>query len=571
MVRVHGTLPAVYAGLIDDDGEVDADVVIYVLNGDEVPAHTNGHQLSVAVVAGSLSAVVTSLLSHGFHDVWSGEDTATAAATNVARLLRMAQPLRLFVVQQGLAQMVSFEARYDYDIDKDTLQWNITHRKMFGYDTVENHFDWWSQRVHPRDHERVLKSLNQAIAERRREWSDEYLFRRADGRFAVVVDRGLFMAGEDGRTVRMVGAMQDVTEERTLRAQSLWRERMASLGSLANGTANEMRQPLMAINANLHVLRQASHSPAQLAAIHDAEVATELLTDLMRGMQLLSGENNESPSINVVDLVRAAIAVVRVELRERGDVFAHFSPTHPVQGSDHALLHVVVSILRHCADAVVQHRGSNVQVHVGADRHEGASFTCITIRHQSFIPPERFAEPILTNGNVGMTSTANLLKPMNGFVRIDAKPTETVATVFLPAQRGSQTSTTTDEQTTVPALLVVEADELMSQLLSRWLGRLYRVDMVSTAEQAVQKLEGGHRYDVLLSDVGLMVGGSHIEDVVCARFDTQVASVLLMTADIDATGTAQPLLVKPFDLATARKAIDEVLAKKRITSLPPPR
>ena len=45
-------------------------------------------------------------------------------------------------------------------------------------------------------------------------WQDEYRFRRKDGTYALVADRGWMVRDASGKAIRMVGAMQDVTERK---------------------------------------------------------------------------------------------------------------------------------------------------------------------------------------------------------------------------------------------------------------------------------------------------------------------------------------------------------------------
>jgi two-component system sensor histidine kinase/response regulator len=42
-------------------------------------------------------------------------------------------------------------------------------------------------------------------------WSEEYRFRRADGAYSTVVDRAYMVRDAEGRPVRMIGSMSDIT------------------------------------------------------------------------------------------------------------------------------------------------------------------------------------------------------------------------------------------------------------------------------------------------------------------------------------------------------------------------
>ena len=65
------------------------------------------------------------------------------------------------------------------------------------------------------DQQRVDKSFFAALQDPGTgRWRDEYRFRKADGAYAYVVDRGHILRDADGRAVRMIGAMLDITERR---------------------------------------------------------------------------------------------------------------------------------------------------------------------------------------------------------------------------------------------------------------------------------------------------------------------------------------------------------------------
>ena len=58
-------------------------------------------------------------------------------------------------------------------------------------------------------------------------WQEEYRFRRADGTWAEVFDRGFLLRDAAGRAVRMIGAMQDITARKQAeRHQQLLTEKL---------------------------------------------------------------------------------------------------------------------------------------------------------------------------------------------------------------------------------------------------------------------------------------------------------------------------------------------------------
>ena len=107
----------------------------------------------------------------------------------------------------------SKEAVWDWDLVSDRLIWDEGTGPLLDYqrsqlgDTVS----WWYERIHPDDRERILASLNAAIAESRDAWTEEYRFRRADDSYAVVQDRAHIARDETGAAFRVISGMSALT------------------------------------------------------------------------------------------------------------------------------------------------------------------------------------------------------------------------------------------------------------------------------------------------------------------------------------------------------------------------
>ena len=117
-----------------------------------------------------------------------------------------------------LAHKATREVVWDWDIIHDRQQWNEAGTAVFGWsDIVESPqtAGWWVERVHPDDRQRVDEGFF-AVVENPADnfWHDEYRFRKSDGSYADVIDRGYVLRDAEGKAIRMVGAMQDTTERK---------------------------------------------------------------------------------------------------------------------------------------------------------------------------------------------------------------------------------------------------------------------------------------------------------------------------------------------------------------------
>jgi two-component system sensor histidine kinase UhpB len=79
--------------------------------------------------------------------------------------------------------------------------------------------NWWRNNLHPDDKERVIGKLDAKLTEGSTIWQDEYRFRCKNGNYKTVLDRGYIIRGAMGEPERLIGAMQDVTEQRTFQQQ----------------------------------------------------------------------------------------------------------------------------------------------------------------------------------------------------------------------------------------------------------------------------------------------------------------------------------------------------------------
>ncbi len=105
---------------------------------------------------------------------------------------------------------------WDWDLAGNTLWWSEALETLFGYDRdeLEPGIESWTTRVHPDDHDRVVSGIYALIKAGGQVWSDEYRFKRRDGTAAYVLDRGFVMRDAQGKVVRMIGAMMDITERK---------------------------------------------------------------------------------------------------------------------------------------------------------------------------------------------------------------------------------------------------------------------------------------------------------------------------------------------------------------------
>lgn len=113
----------------------------------------------------------------------------------------------------GLISKATNDVIWDWDLITDNIWWNESFKTSFGYKAseIEPAIESWYNRIHPDDREEVVKGIHQVIDNGGKQWSDEYRFRRSDGSYAIVLDRGYALHDEDNKPYRMLGSMLDIT------------------------------------------------------------------------------------------------------------------------------------------------------------------------------------------------------------------------------------------------------------------------------------------------------------------------------------------------------------------------
>ena len=103
---------------------------------------------------------------------------------------------------------------WDWDIKNNEFSFNKGIQGIFGYNKEEvgNTPKWWFDCIHPEDIIRISVSIYSFLENKSQKWQDEYRFKCKDGSYKYILDRGFLVFDESGLAVRMIGAMQDISQ-----------------------------------------------------------------------------------------------------------------------------------------------------------------------------------------------------------------------------------------------------------------------------------------------------------------------------------------------------------------------
>jgi two-component system, LuxR family, sensor kinase FixL len=269
-----------------------------------------------------------------------------------------------------LAARATNDAIWDVDLVSGQIDWADTSNALFGYLSGSRATDmaWWELHLHPDERDEVVRSRDAAIASKDSHWAAEYRFRRADGSYADVLDRGFILRDEDGRAVRIVGAMSDVSELRRSEAevQRMQNElihvsRLSAMGEMASTLAHELNQPLTAISSYLRgtrtLLRDVRSEPvervapaleaAEVAALRAGQIVRRLREFVARGSASVKREDLNELIADACMLAMVDAELLGIDYRIDTDLEARWVMADRIQ-----IQQVLINLLRNAVQAM---------------------------------------------------------------------------------------------------------------------------------------------------------------------------------------------------------------------------
>jgi PAS domain S-box-containing protein len=124
------------------------------------------------------------------------------------------EELRQFNERYEFLSKATNDAIWDWDMKLKKVTWNYGLQSIFGYALadIDFTFDWLCDNIHPEDRLNVERSIDEAFEDNQNTWSYTYRFRTADGEYKFVHDRAYIIYDEANKPIRMIGAMQDISE-----------------------------------------------------------------------------------------------------------------------------------------------------------------------------------------------------------------------------------------------------------------------------------------------------------------------------------------------------------------------
>jgi diguanylate cyclase (GGDEF)-like protein/PAS domain S-box-containing protein len=162
-----------------------------------------------------------------------------SVARDIRDRLQREEQLRLSNERFNIIARATNDVIRDHNLLDNRVWWNENVETMLGLprDELRPEARTWLGNIHPDDTRRVAARFDALLASSQTTWDEEYRFRRGDGSYAHILDRGLVVRDGTGRATRLLGAMTDITErkqaEQRIRDRELQQSVIAEFGHSA--------------------------------------------------------------------------------------------------------------------------------------------------------------------------------------------------------------------------------------------------------------------------------------------------------------------------------------------------
>ena len=390
--------------------------------------------------------------------------------------------------------------------------------------------NFWSDRIHPVDRERLMPALLEFDAEGRQH--HQYRFLCADGSYRWFHDIRHLVEQTDQDTSMIVGTWQDVTKERVLQEESDLRlqqliqaDKLASLGEVVAGVAHEINNPNSFISYNVPLLREswdffrsviegysARHPEWRCNGMTGGELCgemSEILDDISASSERINrvvsdlkdfariDKENVGQQIRINDVVKKALNIVGGQIRKSFvEYTVYLAPDLPaIRGHFTKLEQVVTNLVVNASQAVTAGKGAVFTIRT----EYVESLGCAAIHVQDSgagIEPglgDRIFDPFFTTRTLeggtglGLSVSRRLVEEHHGSLLYVSRPgVGTRFSVYLPLTGDARVDV-------LPALLWVGLDDDLGRRL-RAVPRPPRSLSILTADTADQAWEilGAH-------------------------------------------------------------------------------
>jgi len=353
---------------------------------------------------------------------------------------------------------------------------------------------------------------------------------RRDGSTVPVEGAASNVIDDAGESLGVVVAFRDVSERRKLQSNLIVADRMVSMGLLAAGVAHEVNNPLSAVMANVDLARRvleglrtdADSPPAVVEAweaLDDAYESAERIRRIVLDLRIFArSEEERRTRVRLESVLESTLRMANNEVRHRARAVRDYGNAPAVEASESRLGQVFLNLVVNAAQAIPEGNAEANEIRV-TTRTDDEGRAVVEIRDTGAgIEPdvlEQLFQPFFTTKSVGegmglgLALCRRIVTDLGGTLTVESKlGVGTLARIVLPAAGSTSglvsapaPAESVNPSSTRGRVLIVDDDANVAKALARILRVRHDVDICLAAREALAKLQGGARFDVIFCDL----------------------------------------------------------------------
>jgi len=319
------------------------------------------------------------------------------------------------------AQQVAQIGSWELDLVGNHLLWSDEVFDIFEIDKekFDASYEAFLNAIHPEDREMVNKAYNDSV-EKHSYYEIMHRLLMSDGRIKFVQERGQSFYDEQGKPLRSIGTVQDLTRLHEMEEQLQQSQKMEALGTLVGGIAHDFNNKLAAITGNLFLAQeQVKDRPKAVELLKVVEEMGFEAADIIA--QLLAfarkGKLNKAPLL-LVPFLKEASKLNRVAIPANIEYRLDYGKDQlPVMGDVTQLQQVFLNLVNNARDALEKSENPRIDVALHAvepdqaffgrhpDLQQGIDYACISVSDNGSGIAEKdqphIFDPFFTTKDVG--------------------------------------------------------------------------------------------------------------------------------------------------------------------------
>lgn len=354
----------------------------------------------------------------------------------------------------ALAQRAANVGTWDWDVQSGHLHWSEQIEAMFGFSpgTFGGTYEAFLACVHPKDRRYVIDGVNACIEEGK-EYKLEHRIVWPDGTIRWVSETGDVFRDEQGKTVRMLGVVQDIThrkeaEEQLNHMMEELQRSNSELEQFAYIASHDLQEPLRMVSSFTQLLqkryrgRLGSDADEFIGfAVDGAHRMRRLLNGLLAYSRVTTRARSFEPT-DCEDVLRQAMDNLKLAIAD-----ANAKVTHNVLPTIWADETQLVQLLQNLIGNAVKFREKkSPEIHIGAE--QTPSHWKFWVRDNGIgVPPER-TEKIFqifqrahtdldyAGTGIGLAICEKIVRRHNGEIWVESEPGKGSTFFFTLPEKG---------------------------------------------------------------------------------------------------------------------------------------